>query len=1110
MKNNFLLISLSLLLVQVSDAQISARMFRTPDVSQTQIVFSYGGDIWIVDKEGGTASKLSSPSGNEGFPRFSPDGLKVAFSGNYDGNVDIYVIPALGGVPTRVTYHGMGDRLIDWYPTGDKLLYSSSRESGKQRFSQFYNVSSSGGVSEKLPLAYGEYGSLSPDAKQIAFTERSVVNDTWKRYRGGMNGNIWMFDLTTFASTNISNTDAGSELPMWYSDKIYYMSDRGAEQRDNIWMYDTKTKTTTQITNYSDFDIHFPSLGPSDIVYEANGDMCLLDLKTNKSRVVKINVVTDLIAVKSKKESVSTHITNMNISPDGNRALVEARGDVFSLPAEDGYIQNLTRTSGAAERYPSWSPDGKFVAYWSDKSGEYELTIRDLTKGAEETKLTSMGPGFRYAIYWSPDSKKLVWVDQTMTFNLYDIDAKSISKVDQDPFLYEGGLRGWTPSWSADSKWLAYEKGQDNRNGAIYIYDVSAKTTTRVTSGFYSDRSPAFDPEGKYLYFLTNRNFSPVYSDFDNSWSYPNSSQIAVITLTKDVASPLSAKNDTVAIASADEDKEDKEDEEAKDAKGDKKDKEAKGDKEAEEAEEAEKAEKVKEVKIDFENFENRLIVLPPSAGNIGNLRAVKGKVVYGRYPNSGSGQEEASLKYFDLEERKEKTIIGNLSGGFEVSADGKKVLIRQGENFSIIKVDADQKAEKTLAVKEMESTINPMEEWTQIFNDAWRFQRDFFYDKDMHGVDWNAVRTQYAALLPSCVNRADINFVIGEMIGELNASHTYRFGGDVEVPKSRAVGYLGVDWEKKDGHFMVSKVIRGAPWDNEVRSPLDEPGVNVGQGDYILAVNGISLAEYPDPWAAFEGLADKTVELTVNSKPSFDGSRNVVVKTMSNETRLRNLAWIEQNRVQVDKASGGKIGYIYVPDTGVEGQNELVRQFYGQWNKEGLIIDERFNNGGQIPDRFIELLNRKPLAYWDVRDGQNWQWPPVAHFGSMAMLINGWSGSGGDAFPDYFRKAGLGPLIGGRTWGGLIGITGMPDLIDGGEVTAPTFRMYNPDGTWFLEGHGVDPDIEVKEDPTALAKGIDPQLQKAIEEVMKSITAKGPIHPTTPPQEDRSRNGKR
>ena len=1101
MKNCFLIICASFILMQSLPAQISARLFRTPDVSATQIVFVYGGDLWIVNKEGGTASKLSSPSGAEGFPRFSPDGTKVAFSGNYDGNLDIYVIPAVGGVPNRITYHGMGDRINDWYPSGDKLLYTSSRESGKQRFSQFYKVDANGGTSEKLPLAYGEYGSLSLDGKQIAFNERSVVNATWKRYRGGMNGNLWLFNLETFASENISNTLAGVEMPMWYKDKIYYMSDRGTEQRHNIWVYDTKSKTNEQVTFYSDFDIHWPSIGPSEIVYEANGEMYLLDLNTHKSRMVNINVITDLISIKPRKESVSSHISNYSISPDGKRAVIEARGEVFSLPAEEGYIQNITRSSGVAERFPAWSPDGKHVAYWSDRSGEYELTIRDLTQGSAETKLTTMGPGFRYKIWWSPDSKKMIFVDQTMNFRIYDIRTKTLEKVDQDPFLYEGGLRGWTPGWSADSRWIAYEKSQENRNAGIWIYDTTTKTKKQVTSGFYSDRNPTFDPDGKYLYVVTNRSFNPVYSDFDNSWSYPNATQLAAFTLTKDEASPLATKNDTVAIA-----KEEEKDEPADKSKSTAQSKKDKKDDEAKEDDK--KDEKVKEIKIDFDNFESRLVILPPAAGNMGGLKASSGKIAFARYPNSGSGGEDVSLKYFDLEKREEKTIIDDING-YDVSADGKKILIRQDDNYSIIDFDADQKSEKHLPVKDMEMTINPQEEWNQIFTDAWRMMRDFFYDPAMHGVDWNAMRTQYAALLPYAINRSDVNFIIGDMIGELNASHTYRGGGDLEQPKSRAVGYLGVDWAKKDGHFMISKVIRGAAWDNEVRSSLDEPGINVGAGDYILAVNGIALNEYPDPYAAFEGLADKTVELTVNSKPTWDGAKTVVVKTMTTETRLRNLAWIEDNRKKVDEASGGKIGYIYVPDTGVNGQNELVRQFYGQWNKEGLIIDERFNSGGQIPDRFIELLNRKPLAYWDVRDGQNWQWPPVAHFGSMAMLINGWSGSGGDAFPDYFRKAGLGPLIGGRTWGGLIGLTGMPDLIDGGEVTAPTFRMYNPDGTWFLEGHGVDPDIPVMEDPTLLAKGIDPQIQRAVEEVLKSIAKKGPMHPAVPPMENRARKGK-
>jgi len=528
--------------------------------------------------------------------------------------------------------------------------------------------------------------------------------------------------------------------------------------------------------------------------------------------------------------------------------------------------------------------------------------------------------------------------------------------------------------------------------------------------------------------------------------------------------------------------------------------------KEEDESQEEEEAEKEDEsTKINLQNFERRLVVLPPKAGNMGGLSAVSDKVIFQRFSNSGSGERETSLMYFDVKEKEEKTIIKDING-YVVSADGKKLMVRQKSKIGIIDIGENKKLDKTLPLSEMTMTVSPRKEWMQIFNDSWRFQRDFFYDNYMHGVDWVKLKERYGDLVKYAMSRDDVNFILGELIGELNASHTYRGGGDRENSDREPVGYLGVNWTKSNNEFQIKSIVRGAEWDNEVRSPLDEPGIGIEEGDYILGVNGIALNEYKDPWEAFAGLANKTVELTYNKTPSWSGAKTVLVKTLRDETRLRNLEWIEQNRKRVDEASGGKIGYIYVPNTGRGGQNELVRQFYGQWSKEGLIIDERFNSGGQIPDRFIELLNRKPLAYFGVRDGKDWQWPPVANFGSMAMLINGWAGSGGDAFPDYFKKAGLGPLIGARTWGGLIGISGAPQLIDGGVVTVPTFRMYNPDGTWFKEGHGVEPDIEVLEDPSKLAKGIDTQLDKAIEEVMRSIKENGPIHPKTPSRENRSR----
>ena len=1072
--------TLALLTSTCLSAQINARLFQQPDVSDTHIAFAYGGDIWTVPKSGGMATKLSSPKGDESFPRYSPDGSQIAFSGNYDGNTDIYVMPSLGGVPTRVTHHGMSDRILGWYPDGKSLLYASSMESGKQRFSQFYKVAATGGLPEKLPIAMGEFGSLSPDGTKIAFTDRSRVFRNWKRYTGGWAPDIWLFDLKTLSSENITNNVSSDELPMWVGNKIYYLSDQGTAQRYNIWSYDTKTKTSKQVTHFTEFDVHFPSNGPHDIVFEAGGKLQLLDLATEQVHEVPVELVSDLISVKPRKESVEKYVQNAAIAPDGNRVIVEARGDVFSLPAEEGYTQDLTRTPGYAERFPAWSPDGRYIAYWSDQSGEYELTLRDQTNGGKEEQMTHLGPGYRYELFWSGDSKKMAYVDQTMHINVFDVATKMNKQIDQDPSLFEGGLRGWNCSWSSDGRWLAYGKNMGNGNGAVMIYDAKNDQLTQATSGFYSDNNPTFDPDGKYLYLVTNRSFSPVYSDFDNTWIYPNATQLAAITLRNDVPSPLAASNDTVAV------------------KMDKPDKKEGDDK-------ADKADEDKSIDIEFDGFERRLVVLPPDAGNLGNLSATSGKIIYMRYPNSGSGDNDNALMYYDLKEKESKSIIAKVNG-YQLSADGKKLLVRQGRNLGVIGVGSDQKLDKPLALNKMEMTIDPRAEWQQIFNDTWRFERDFFYDKNMHGVDWVAMRKQYGDMIQYAVTRNDVNFILGELIAELNASHTYNGGGDQESPEHKAVGYLGVDWAKDHGQFKIKQIVRGAAWDNEVRSPLDEPGINVKSGDYILAVNGIALADYTDPWAAFEGLANETVELTVSSTPDWENTCNVVVKTMSDETRLRNLAWIESNRKRVEEESGGKLGYIYVPSTGVDGQNELVRQFYGQWDKQGLVVDERFNNGGQIPDRFIELLNRKPLAYWNVRDGKDWQWPPVGNFGSMVMLINGWSGSGGDAFPDYFKKAGLGPLIGARTWGGLIGISGAPTLIDGGGVTVPTFRMYNPDGTWFKEGHGVDPDIQVLEDPTQLAKGVDTQLERAIAEALQLVKEKGPIHPAPPKKENRAR----
>ncbi len=1014
-------------------------------------------------------------------PQFSPDGSMIGFSGDYDGNIDVYVIPSKGGMPTRITHHGMSDKMICWYPDGKHLLYSSSMESGKQRFNQFYETTPHGGMPEKLVLPYGEFASFSPDAKSIAYTPRTRAFRTWKRYRGGMATDIWIYNFDKGTAQNITDDEYNDEFPMWHNNIIYFLSDGGPAERANIWSYNITTKERKQITDFKDFDIHFPSLGPDDIVFEAGGKLYLLDLATDKYHEVKVEVVTDDITLLPRTENASELIQSYNLSPDGKRGIFEARGDLFSVPAENGPVIDLTNTSGVAERYPTWSPNGKYIAYWSDGSGEYELTIKDMTNPLGQKELTSYGPGYRYQLYWSPDSKKIAFIDKAMNIYIYNMDSDKTTKVDKEKYYYQGNLQNFAPSWSSDSRWLAYAEDMDNRQSAVYIYDSKENVTHKVTDGFYNDAQPVFDPDGKYLYFLTNRSLSPIYSDVQNTFIYANTTKIAAISLTNEVSSPLSAKNDSVTVKQDSTDIKDKKKDESKDKK----------------------EEKTNDVKIDFAGIGSRAAILPPDAGNYTNLNAVSGKVLYMKIPNTGSADKDRSLVYYDLEKRNEETVAEGVNG-FTVSADGKKLLISKSGSYFVTDIAPKQKLDKKMPISKMEMTVNPREEWEQIFNDVWRFERDFFYDPNMHGVDWNLMRERYGKLIDNCITRSDVNYVIGELIAEISSSHTYRGGGDLEHALHKDVGYLGIDWELSNGAYKIKKIIKGAPWDLDDKSPLDQPDVNVKEGDYILAVNGVPMDVTKDPWNSFQGLAGETVELTVNSKPTIDGSWKVFVETMKDETRLRNLAWIESNRETVDKQTDGKIGYIYVPDTGTNGQTELVRQFVAQINKQGLIIDERFNDGGQIPDRFVEMLNRKPLAFWAVRDGKNWQWPPSANFGPKVMLINGWSGSGGDAFPDFFKKEGVGKLIGERTWGGLIGISGAPGLIDGGGITVPTFRMYNPDGTWFAEGHGVDPDIKVVDDPAQMVKGIDPQLEKAIEVVMQELKINPPVNPKQPPYQKR------
>jgi tricorn protease len=1063
-------------------SQVDAKLMRFPDISQNKICFVYGGDIWLVNKEGGLAKKLSSLQGEESFPRFSPDGKYIAFSGNYDGNTDVYVISSEGGVPRRVTNHPGTDRFIDWTPDGKELIFASRRQSGRSRFNQLYHISKEGGAAKKYPVPYGEFAALSPDQNTLAYMPKSRDFRTWKRYRGGGTSDIWLFNLKTYESENITNHKAIDAHPMWYENYIYFLSDRGADKRHNIWRYNRETEKYQQITNFDNFDITFPAIGAGYIIFEAGGEIYLLNLANQEYNQININATTDLSRVRPRKEKVDKRAHNPTVSHDAKRIIVEARGDLFSVPAKEGYTQNITHTSGSAEILPAYSPDGQKLAFWSDRDGEYELYIKDMLQN-KTSKVRSFQNGFRYQLFWSPDGEKIAFIDNQEYIYIYQLNQDNLIKVDREIDRTHPSLANFTMNWSPDSKWLTYSRKLPKGQRAIFLFNLEEEKTHQLTSGFYNDSYPVFDPGGKYLYYLSKRELDPLYSSIDATWIYPNPTKIIAVPLNDSIPSPLAPENNSIAI----EDKEKQSQE--KDQNKSKKDK-----------------KEDQQLNIQINSFESRMVVLPPEAGRYSRLQAVKGKIIYHNHANKGSARRSSPIKYFDLEEKEEKTIVGD-ADNYIITNDGKQLLVQNNNQLYIVKLAPKQTLKDPVPVKDLYMTIDPRAEWTQMFNEVWRKYRDFFYDPNMHGVDWDGLRQHYATLLDDAVTRGDVNFIIGNLIAELNSSHTYVFGGDMERGERKNVGLLGINWKLKNGAYQIDKIIEPPQWENEVRSPLAAPGVDVEEGDYILAVNGKKINPDKEPYSAFTGLAQKTVSLTVNNRPSFEGSREIIIKTLASERRLRNLAWIDSNRKYVERLSAGKLGYIYMPNTATSGQTELIRQFYGQFDKKGFIIDERFNSGGQLAHRFIELLSRPIVHYISRRNGPNWQIPEQAHEGPKVMLINGWSVSGGDAFPYTFKSQDVGPIVGTRTAGGLIGPATGHRLIDGGIYTVPGGRIFSVDEEWFPESHGVEPDIKVIDDPTKLARGEDPQIKRAVEEALRLLKENPPKKVEHPPFEDMTPN---
>lgn len=1093
-----------------------AGMMRFPDVSATHIVFCYGGDLWLAPRAGGIATPLASPPGAELLPKFSPDGSEIAFAGNYEGNRDLYVIATAGGVSRRVTYHPATEQMCEWAPEGwapdghgpargGRLIYMTNGFAGLARQQQLWTTSSEGGLPAQLPVPYGTDGAISPDGEWLAYMPNTIDWRTWKRYRGGMQSDIWLFNLRTNESKRVTDWEGKDTLPMWHGTTLYYLSDAGDNHRLNIWAYDTTKGVRRQVTNLADYDVKWPSIGPGpdgggEIVFQYGRELWLLDLRSGETRAVEITIPGDRPKLRLRQVDAGEFLMAWGVSPSGKRAVLSARGDVWTVPAREGSPRRLTRTSGTAERDGLWSPDGKSIAYLSDATGEYELYIAPADGKGEARQVTRDGTCFRYLSSWSPDSKQILFSDKTGAIHLCTAESGAVKQIDVDPWTDQ--VRG---SWSRDSRWLAYEKGLENRNSAIWIYDAQFGTTRQVTSGMFNDSSPCFDREGEFLYFASHRDFSsPIYEDLGTTWVYANTARLYAAPLRVDVKSPLAPKSDEEGQEEkSDEKKGDKDEGATTSAASDESDE---GEKAGNGTKKDEKKKEPKPVTIDFDGFEARAIQLPVKRGSFGGLSVNdKGHLVYARRPARGS-DEKPAIKILDLKDDKagkkeEKTIVDD-AASFDMSDDGRKLLVRkEGKSFYIIDAAADQKLDKPVPMGGMGIDVDPRSEWRQIFDEAWRLHRDYFYVSNLHGVDWPRIKEQYAAMLEDCSSRDDLTYIIGEMISELNVGHAYVRGlGDTEQEPSISVGMLGCDFALGGGVYRIAKILEGGPWDLDARSPLRCPGHVVKEGEYLLAVNGTPLDASKDPWAAFAGLADRSVTLTVSEKPALDETaRDVVVKTLSSEGDLRYRAWIEAKRAYVSGRTDGRVGYIYVPNTGTDGQNDLFRQFQGQREKAALIIDERWNGGGQIPTRFIELLNRPVTNYWARRHGIDWTWPPDSHQGPKCMLINGMAGSGGDMFPWLFRHNRLGKLIGTRTWGGLVGISGNPGFIDGGNTNVPTFGFYETDGTWGVEGHGVDPDIEVIDDPANMVGGKDPQLDAAIALMLEEI-AKHPYVPAKRP----------
>ncbi len=1094
-KTSFLTLMLLFTLTPIIYGQEDARLLRFPDIHGDQVVFSFAGDLYLTGSGGGMARKITSDPGYEMFARFSPDGKYIAFTGQYDGNTEVFIIPSEGGIPKRLTYTAtlqrddVSDRMgpnnivMTWTPDSKFIVYRSRKQSFNDFKGSLYKVSINGGLSEQLPLSYAGFCSFSPDGKKLAFNEVFREFRTWKYYKGGMADDIRILDLNNHEITKITNDSTQDIFPMWIGEKIWFLSDR--DRRMNIFSYDTNTKKTMKETSFDDYDVKFPSADKQYIIFEKGGYLYTLNTDNGESKKLTIQIANDEPLARTEIKDVSKDIRSADLSPKGERLVMAARGEIFNLPAEKGVTFNLTQSPGVHERDVQWSPDGKLIAYLSDKSGEFEIYVQNSDRTTPPRQVTTGSETYIFDFSWSPDSKKILYNDRMPNLQYVDIETGKLT-------LVETGKYGIPNSydWSPDSRWIAWDHTLKNEFSIIRLLNLETGQKFDITDSWYNSQEPVFSKDGKYLFFVSGRDFNPIYSYTEWNHAYQDMNKIYLVPLDSDTPSPFAPENPEISVnENPENDKNKMKETREKDNDNDKKNE--------------DRAKNIT-VKIDTDGIGDRILSIPVTASNYFNLQEADGKIYYIEY----MGEEGSMAKVFNLKEEKESELGKGLN--FSISANGKKMLVRSAGKYAVIDLPTSTvNITDPIDLSGLKTKVDYSAEWRQIFDESWRQMRDFFYVSNMHGLDWKAMKEKYGQMVPYVKTRDDLTYIIGELIGELSVGHAYINSGEKTKPERINTGLLGAKFSKSpSGYFKIEDILKGANWNKELTSPLTQPGMNIREGDYILAIDENSTKEVNDIYSLLVGKANMNVELTINSSPEMKGSRKVIVNPIADESKLYYFQWVQKNIDYINEKTNGQIGYVHIPDMGPEGLNEFSKHFYPQLDKKGLIIDDRGNGGGNVSPMIIERLRREVTRSTMRRNFPEGRPVPGAiMLGPKVLLIDRYSASDGDLFPYSFKQHKLGTVIGTRSWGGVVGITGPLPFIDGQDLRKPEFASYSSEESkWIIEGYGVDPDIVVENNPYLEYLGKDPQLDAAIEIILNQIDKEYKPLPAVPVPPDKSK----